>query len=141
MAVLEGYDLPDELVAGIKAILEPKSGAKSINIDEVTKKDEEGNIVAILDTLTGLWLPADDETFYVDKSGKGIPVGDIHLKRVSKAAYAILSKHKKANAASKEAIFGDVLEGVISPEEGKQLVEDIEASEPDYSALADLSVA
>ena len=140
LEVLNRYEVGEDVVNEITAILAPKAGGKTFDIAEVTRVDEDGNIVAILDSVSGLWLPADEETFYVDKSGKGVPVGDLHLKRVSKAGYSITSKHKKSVAASKEAIFNDVLEGVISPDEGKQKVEELEASEPDFSSMEEMAV-
>ncbi len=142
MDVLSNYELPSELVSALEGILKPKQGGgKTINLDEVVKRDEEGNIIAILDSISGLWLPATEEVFYLDKSGKGIEVGDVHLKRVSKEGYGISSKHKKSIAASKEAIFNDVLEGVLTPEEGKQRVEELTSSEPDFSEMEDMAVA
>jgi len=141
MEIINKYDVPDELRTALTNLLAPKNGGKTLNIEEVTKVNEEGDVIAILDSVTGLWLPADEETFYVDKSGKGIPVGDIFLKRTSKLGYSIVSKHKKAMAASKEAIFNDVLSGDITPDEGSALVEELEASTPDFSELEEMVVA
>ncbi len=142
--VLAKYeDIPAELVAELEEILKPKAGGKSFDIDEVTKKDEEGVITDILCSLSGLWLPADLDTFYEDKSGKGIPTEDeeVTLKRVSKQGYQISTKFKKSVAASKQAVFNDVLDGELTPEDGKAKVEALDASEPDYSEMVDADVA
>ena len=141
MVALEEHGASEEIKNAIRAILEPKTGgANKVDLETVVARDEEGNIVAILDSVSGLWLPATEEVFYVDKTGKGIPVGDVTLKRVSKEGYTIASKHKKALAASKEAIFNDVLEGVITPDEGKAKVEELKATEPDFSSMEEMAV-
>ena len=139
--VLSQYDIPEELSNKLRDILAPKTGGKTYDISEVTLTNDNGDIVAILDSVTGVWLPATEEFFYADKAGKGIPVGDTTLKRTSKVGYMILSKHRKAVEASKRAIFDDVLNGVITPEEGKAEVERLDSSEPDYSEVEKMAVA
>ena len=136
MSVLSQYEMPAEAVEKIRSILEPKSGGRAVDLDEVTRKDENGVVVAIQDNVSGLWFPATSDFFYEDKSGKGIEGSDGSLlKRVSKAGYSIASKYKKMLAASKEAIFNDVLDGKITPEEGKSKIVDLEEAGPDFSDL------
>jgi len=75
----------DELQAILAANLEPKAGGATVNLDEVTRKDKDGNIVEIQCSVSGAWLPATKEFFYEDKAGKGIN----GLKRLSRQAESI----------------------------------------------------
>ena len=141
MSVLEGYDVPVELVNKLKEILEPKSGGKSVDWDQVTRKDENGNVTLMQDSISGMWFPATSEFFYEDKSGNGVVGTDgVNLKRVSKAGYAAASKFKRALAASKEAIFNDVLDGNITPDEGKEKILELEETGPDFSDMEEFAV-
>jgi len=111
--------------------LAPKSGGASVNIDEVTRKDGDGNIVEILCSVSGVWLPATEEFFYADKSGKGIN----GLKRVSKQGESVRKKHNKAISASEKAIMQDIIDGAIDATEAKEKLEELKASKPDYSSV------
>ena len=136
-SLCEGYGVPKKFVEKLNAVLEtnlkPKSGGMSVNIDEVTKKDENGNITHIQCSVSGAWLPATKEYFYEDKASKGIN----GLKRISRKAEAIRKQHIKKLTATERAIMADVLDGTISPEEGKEKLEAAKAEKPDYSSVTE----
>lgn len=112
--------------------LAPKTGGASVNIDEVTKKDSNGNIVEMMCSVSGVFLPATAEFFYEDKAGKGIN----GLKRLSRQAEGIRKQHIKVLTATEKAIMADVLEGAITAEDAKAKVEAARALKPDYSSVS-----
>jgi len=116
--------------------LAPKAAGASINIDEVTKKNADGKIAEIQCSVSGKFLPATKEFFYEDKAGKGIVGLDgSHLKRLSRQAESIRKQYIKTLAATEKAIMADVLDGVMTPEEGKAKLEKAKAIKPDYSKV------
>lgn len=127
----------EALMAIISANLEPKAGGASVNIDEVTKKDANGNIVEIQCAVSGVFLPATAEYFYEDKGGKGIN----GLKRLSRQAEAIRKQHTKVLTTTEKAIMADVLDGTLSPEDAKAKVDAARALKPDYSSVSATVVA
>jgi hypothetical protein len=126
----------EKLMDILTANLAPKASGASINLDEVTKKDEAGNITEIQCSVSGVFLPATKEFFYEDKAGKGIVGLDgTHLKRLSRQAESIRKQHIKTLAATEKAIMADVLDGAMTPEEGKAELEKVKAIKPDYSSV------
>jgi len=111
--------------------LEPKNSGASINIDEVTHKNEAGEIIELRCSVSGVFLPATKEYFYEDKAGKGVN----GLKRLSRQAEAIRKQHIKSLNATEKAIMADVLDGVITPEKGKEQLAKAKAAKPDYSGV------
>jgi len=68
-AVREILGENEAVEAVLKDHLAPKAGGGSaVNLDEVTRKDEDGVITEILCSTSGVWLPATVENFYEDKS-------------------------------------------------------------------------
>jgi hypothetical protein len=122
------------LVEAITEILKPKTAGASINLDEVTQKDSNGDVTHIMCALSGKFLPATAEFFYEDKDGKGIN----GLKRLSRQGEAIRKSHARNIAISEKAIVSDILDGVISNEDGKAKIEALRASKPDYSTVSDV---
>ena len=119
----------------ITTYLEPKKGGAKVDLEEVVKRDKDGNITHILDAVTGYFLPANAEVFYEAKNG-GIEVNGVALKRHSRIGERIMKTHNKTVRASIDAITQDVLDGKLKPEEGKAKVEALKAKKPDYSVVA-----
>ena len=72
------------VVSAMAELFEPKAGGARIDIEEVVTRDEDGNIVEMVCSLSGVSLPATTDFFYIDKSGDGI--GGTGLKRLSMQA-------------------------------------------------------
>ena len=134
-ALCDKHNVKTKVKEGLEGILEihlkPKASGASVNIDEVTRKDDEGNIVEIMCSVSGVFLPATKEFFYEDKQGKGIN----GLKRLSRQAESIRKQHIKTLNATEKAIMADVFDGVLTPEEGKAKLEEVKATKPDYSTV------
>lgn len=129
-----------EALQGIfDAHLAPKAKGMSINLDEVTKKDANGKVTHILCSVSGKWLPATKEYFYEDKSGKGIEGADgSRLKRLSRQAESIRKQYLKQLQTTEKAIMADVLDGKLTPEQGKAKLEAAKAKKPDYSSVGEI---
>lgn len=131
MTACEAHNAKPRLVEALTALLKPKTAGVSVNLDEVTRKNDAGEIVEIQCSVSGVFLPATAEYFYEDKAGKGIN----GLKRLSRQAESIRKTHLRTVQASERAIVADILDGVISNEEGKAKIEAIRASQPDFSTV------
>lgn len=132
IALCEANKASDALVAGLTDLLAPKSGGASINLDEVTRKDEEGNVTEILCSVSNVWLPATVEYFYAEKAeGKGIN----GLKRVSKQGESIRKAATKVLNATEKAIMTDILSGEMTPKEGQKALTAAKAVQPDFSKV------
>ena len=132
IALCEEHKAPKTLVAALTEVLEPKGGGPVMDIEAVTKKDEQGNIVEIQCSLSGVFLPATEEYFYADKSGKSKLNG---LKRNSRQADKIKKAHEKQVSTSEKAIMEDMLSGDLKPEEATKKVVKLRESKPDYSTV------
>ena len=126
MAVCAEYKVPKEFKAELETLLAPKNSGRFVNIDEITE---------IMCSISGVFLPATAEYFYEARDGKGIN----GLTRISKQADAIRKAHLKAVVASSKAITDDVLDGKITPAEGKKQLEKIKAQTPDYSKVGKIA--
>lgn len=131
MTACETYNAKPKLVEALTALLKPKTAGVSVNLDEVTRKNEAGEIVEIQCSVSGVFLPATVEYFYEDKTGKGIN----GLKRLSRQAESIRKTHIRTVQASERAIVADILDSVISNEDGKAKIEELRASQPDFSTV------
>lgn len=135
-ALCKQHNVNGKVIEGITAILTenlaPKAGGASVNIDEVTKKDENGNITEIMCSVSGKFLPATKDFFYEDKAGKGIN----GLKRLSRQAESIRKSFIKTLAATEKAIMADVLDGKMTPEAGKARLAKAKEAKPDYSTIS-----
>lgn len=119
----------------IKELVEPKTGGFVTDVNEVANFDAEGNVTAILCSLSKRWLPVYDkegnENFYTDtKSDK---FGG--FKRLSKAAESIRQKHAKAVKATEASVLADLLNPDVSltEDEAKAILE--KAKTVDYSTV------
>jgi len=131
MAICAEHKAPKQLVEALTVLLEPKAGGATVNLDEVTKKNGNGEITEIMCSVSGKFLPATVEYFYEDKSGKGIN----GLRRLSRQAESIRKDAAKVATTSERAIMSDVLDGKLTPEQGKAKIEKIKATKPDYSSV------
>jgi len=127
MALCEEHGASENLINGLTDLLAPKSGGATVNVDEVF--DGENLQCAV----SGEWLPATEEYFYEDKGGKSPFNG---LRRLSRQAESIRKTHAKKIKASENAIMNDVLDGEMTPEDGKVQVAALKTEVPDYSAVA-----
>ena len=141
-ALCEQFGTDAEFNAELNAILTknlaPKNGGVSLNIDEVTHKDEDGNITEIMCSVSGVFLPATKEFFYEDKTGKSPLIGldGVPLKRLSRQAESIRKAFIKSVSATEKAVMTDVLDGRLTPEEAKEKIAEVKAAKPDYSAVS-----
>ena len=148
---LEDNEVEDNVVAGIRDILathlEPKSKGRTVDLSKVVRRDDEGRIVTIKCSLSGVWLPANTLHFYEDKSTKPAIVGfdGVGLKRLSRQAEAINKKFKTIQRASIAAITDDILaldmtaENVHKAKALQSTLEKEKARKPDFSSVRPLS--
>ena len=129
--VLETAGIEEATINEVAEILRPKAGGKSVDLSEVTRVDADGNITELECSICGVWLPATEEYFYEDKSGKG-PNG---LKRVSKQGESAKKAFLKSQRASEKGIMADFTSGDLDPEEAKTMLADLATKTADYSAV------
>ena len=147
LAYLEDNEVSKEIVEDIKDILDahlaPKNGGKTVDLSTVVRKDDEGHITEIQCSLSGVWLPADINHFYEDKSTKPAIVGfgGVGLKRLSRQAEAAAKKFKVTQKASITAITDDILaldmtaENASKAEALKSTLEKEKNKKPDFSSV------
>jgi len=150
VAFLEDNKVNSKIVEGIKDILDthlaPKNGGKTVDLSTVVRKDDEGHITEIQCSLSGVWLPADINHFYEDKSTKPAIVGfgGVGLKRLSRQAEAVAKKFKGIQKASIVAITDDILALDMTAENApkakalKSTLEKEKAKKPDFSSVRPL---
>ena len=119
----------------IKDLVAPKAGGVVTDVNEVANFDAEGNVTAMLCSLSKRWLPVYDaegnENFYTDtKSDK---FGG--FKRLSKAAESIRQKHAKAVKATEASVLTDLLnpEVELTEAQAKEILDT--AKVIDYSTV------
>ncbi len=126
----------------ITLILEPKKGGGKVDLAEVTRVDEDGNLVEIQCSKSGVWLPANAINFYEDKSGTGTLIGTdgVALKRESIEGLRVFREHKRAVKASKEAILADLASGEVEDIAALQTeLMALNNSKPDFSVIVALT--
>jgi len=119
----------------IKDLVAPKAGGVVTDIYEVANFDAEGNVTAILCSLSKRWLPVYDaegnENFYTD--AKSDKFGG--FKRLSKAAESLRQKHAKAVKATEASVLADLLNPEVELTEA-QAKEILESSKSiDYTSI------
>lgn len=134
VATCEQFQASKKLIEALTEVLKPKTAGAVVNVDEVTQKDASGNITHLLCSVSGKMLPATADFFYEDKAGKGI----LGLKRLSRQAEGIRKTHLRTVQVSEKAIVADILDGVITNEDGKAKIEKLRASKPDFSSVSDV---
>ena len=109
----------------IKDLVAPKAGGVVTDVNEVANFDAEGNVTAILCSLSKRWLPVFDaegnENFYTD--AKSDKFGG--FKRLSKAAESLRQKHAKAVKATEASVLADLLnpEVELTEAQAKEILE------------------
>ena len=134
-SILEKHKIKGEAKDAILELLEPKKGGQAIDLESIVKRDASGDIVEVKCKLSGVFLPATEDFFYADKGSKIVTADGFECSRTSKQAKALKREASKIYKASKDAIMSDVLEGKITPEDGKEALADI-SPEPDYSLVS-----
>lgn len=119
----------------IKDLVAPKAGGVVTDVNEVANFDAEGNVTAILCSLSKRWLPVYDaegnENFYTD--AKSDKFGG--FKRLSKAAESLRQKHAKAVKATEASVLADLLNPEVELTEA-QAKEILESSKSiDYTTI------
>lgn len=116
-------------------LVTPKTGGAVTDVNEVANFDAEGNVTAILCSLSKRWLPVYDEegneNFYTD--AKSDKFGG--FKRLSKAAESIRQKHSKALKATEAAVLADLLNPEVSLTEAEAQATLEAAKTVDYSSV------
>ena len=140
MELCKVHKAPEGLVTGLTELLEPKKGGQAVDIESIVKRDGNGNIVQLQCQASKVWLPANLLNFTRDTNSKIVNAAGEELYKISRAAQKIKSEAAKAFKASKEAITNDVLDGAISPAEGKKQIEGLSA-EPNYSGVKPVTEA
>ena len=114
-AVLEKYNVKQSAREEILALLEVKKGGVKANPEEFTVFNADGSQAFIQCAVTGLWFAVNSDNFYLSEG--------VVKYRTSKHGERLKKELVKANKASKDAILNDVINGVITPEQGKAAVE------------------
>jgi len=118
--VLAKFNVKQAAQDEILALLEVKKGGVKANPEEFTVFNADGVPTHVLCPITNLWFPCTEDNFYFTD---GVLRG-----RVSKFGEKLKKDFVKAVKASKEAILNDVINGVITPEAGKEQVAQLDAS-------------
>ena len=150
LTFLEDNKVDGKVGTGIKDILDthlaPKNGGKTVDLSTVVRKDEDGQIVELQCPLSNVWLPADINHFYEDKSTNPAIVGfgGVGLKRLSRQAEAVAKKFKTTQKASIAAITEDIIALDMTAENApkakalKSTLEKEKAKKPDFSSVKPL---
>jgi hypothetical protein len=102
-----GQPLTKEKKEEILALFAAKSrGGGKRNIEDIIKV-ENGKVVAILDTVANVWLPADEEHFYKDLKNPDPKLNG--LKNHSKAREKLTKEHQKLKNALKKLMWDGVV--------------------------------
>ena len=120
-AILEQHGVKKAPKEEILALLEPKkSGGKAIDPEDYTVFAADGSAKYLKCNVLHLWMPATEENFYFNEDGT--------LKyRFSRHGEKARKDLIKITKASKEALLADVVAGVITPDEAKAKIEEIES--------------
>ena len=130
-----GADTP--LYKEINDLLEPKAAGMKLNLEDFAVLNEDGKAVRITCRLSDVELPASKEFFYSDKNSKvECENGDL-VSPHSLQAIKIKRDFDKAQKASADAITKDVMDEVISPARGKELLAELDVNTPDYSSVTE----
>ena len=120
LVICEELTLGEDAVKAFTELLEPKKGGAQFNIEDVTTVDADGVITHILDSVFNVMVPVFDdegnENFYAK------PDTELGWSRFSKAAEKSRKDREKTFKATEKAVFADVMEGNISPDDAKDLM-------------------
>lgn len=130
VVILLKHNASKGLIAEISAILEPKKGGMSVNIEDVFVPKAKDGKAYLLCAVSGLWLEASVENFYEDTT-EGNKFGGI--KRLSRLAEGARKKAIAAKRATESAVMQDMLAGNITSEEAKAQLTKVAG--PDFSVI------
>jgi len=120
LVICEELELGEDATKAFTDLLEPKKGGAQFNIEDVTTVDADGVITHILDSVFNLMVPVFDdegnENFYAK------PDTELGWSRFSKAAEKSRKDREKVFKATEKAVFADVMEGTITPDDAKELM-------------------
>ena len=120
LAICEELKLSKKAVTAFTELLEPKKGGAQFNIEDVTLVDDKGVITHVLDSVFNIMIPVFDdegnENFYAK------PDTELGWSRFSKAAEKSRKDREKVFKATEKAVFSDVMEGTITPDDAKELM-------------------
>jgi hypothetical protein len=122
--IVEKYGIEGEAKNELLALVEPKKAGARFDIDEVACRDEEGTVTHIFDSVLHVWIPVydtDGEANFYEK-----PDTELGWSCFSRLAEKLRKENEKKFKATKEAVLNDLLNGAITQEEGKQLLEEAE---------------
>lgn len=140
---LEGAKVDSKIVVGavdlIGSFYAPKAGGGfvAVNIDEVTKRDKDGNFTEVKCNLSGAWLPATLEFFYEDLSGKSqIKTKEgVALKRLSRPAEATKKSFQRDLVAKKLQLQAHLINGTMDPNKVRDELKKLENEKVDFSGV------
>ena len=139
IAILAAHSVEADsaLYKEVSDLLEPKAAGMKLNLEDFAVVNEDGKAVRITCRLSDVELPASKEFFYSDKNSKvECENGDLVYPH-SLQAIKIKRDFDKAQKASADAITKDVMDEVISPARGKELLAELDANTPDYSSVTE----
>ena len=127
-----GTKITEELKTKVLEALENKKSV--INLDEVRKVDAQGNVTELKCSVSGVWLPATEEYFYVDKKNGKNSKNFNGLLRRSRQAERIYKAYIKTVKDAKAKIWSDFEANKIDAAKAKDLMKSIPTA-PDYSKV------
>ncbi len=135
MAVCETHNITGDALTELTTLLKPKVGGSKADVNDYTVFDADQNVSYIFCTFHKMWEPVSAETEDGDiinlfGSAK-TPNGFARECKVGVSQWKKLNKEYKEQ---KEAIISDVLNEVISGEEGKEALKALDESK-NYTAV------
>ena len=131
-AAIEAVKSAKDIASAVKALEELKvnpigHGGVATNVDEISVKDKDGNVVYIQDSISGLWFPV--ENFAKMSKGK------LGYKRVHKAIDQARTKFNTSLTKEKNAVTQAWLNGEISEADAKRKIKELDAKKFDVDAV------
>lgn len=131
LAACENHKASKGLVADLTALLEPKKGGASVNVEDVFVPKAKDGKAYLLCSVSNKWMEATAENFYEDLGNENNKFNG--LKRLSRAAEAARKKAISLKNATEKSVMADLLAGAITAEEGNKIIAKVAG--PDYSGI------
>jgi len=115
----------------VEKYLKPKTGGAKASLEDVVKRDANGNITHVKCQLSGKWFPANLDYFYEDKTGKSkIEVKDkdgkiVKLKRLARVSEKVYKAWTRRNKELLAAKYNELL-NAKTPVDIQRLQKEIE---------------
>lgn len=135
LGLCETHKASKNLVAELTALLEPKKGGATVNVEDVFVPKAKDGKAYLLCSVSNQWLEATVENFYEDLGNENNKFGG--LKRLSRAAEAARKKAVSTKKATEKSVMDDLLSGNITAEKAKEIIAAVAG--PDYSTVEGLS--